>query len=171
MTVRDTRERGELLFMKDTAKKGFTLIELLVVIVILSVLAVTVFVALNPAKRIKDAKDDRRLVDMDSILTAVHASIVDNKGSLPTGLTTGMSEKQLGTAVTGCALATGGCSVAGDGDCVNLTTPMDKYLKTLPIDPDGTAGLTKYSIVVDSNNIVTVKACGVEGGTNLSVSR
>jgi prepilin-type N-terminal cleavage/methylation domain-containing protein len=151
--------------------KGFTLIELLLVIVIISILAVTVFVALNPSKRIKDAKDDRRLADMDSILTAVHASIIDSKGALPSGLTTGMAEKQLGTAGAGCALSTGGCSVAGDGDCVNLTTPLDKYLKTIPIDPDGTAALTKYSIVVDANNMVTVKACAAEGGTNLSVSR
>jgi prepilin-type N-terminal cleavage/methylation domain-containing protein len=152
-------------------KKGFTLIELLLVIVIISILAVTVFVALNPSKRIKDAKDDRRLADMDTILSAVHASIIDSKGALPTGLTTGMAEKQLGTAVTGCTLATGGCAVAGNADCVDLTTPMVKYLKTIPIDPDGTAALTKYSIVVDANNMVTVRACAAEGGTNLSISR
>jgi prepilin-type N-terminal cleavage/methylation domain-containing protein len=152
-------------------KKGFTLIELLLVIVIISILAVTVFVALNPSKRIKDAKDDRRLSDINSILSAVHSSIIDNKGALPSGLTTGMVEKQIGTNVTGCALATNGCSVAGDADCVNLTTPMVKYLKTIPKDPDGTDELTKYSIVVDGNNMVTVKACNAEGGTNLSISR
>ena len=39
------------------------------------------------------------------------------------------------------------------------------------LDQDGTAALTKYSIVVDTNNIVTVKACGVEGTTNISISR
>jgi len=154
-----------------SAKKGFTLIELLVVIVIISVLSVTVFVAMNPSKRIKDAKDDRRLVDMNSILTAVHQSIVDSKGTLPAGLTTGMVEKQLGTAVTGCTVATGGCAVVATADCVDMTTPLAKYLKTIPTDPDGTAALSKYSIVVDANNIVTVKACGTEGGTNLSVSR
>lgn len=152
-------------------KKGFTLIELLIVIVILSVLAVSVFVALDPAKRIKDAKDARRSTDIDSILTAVHEYIVDNKGSLPTGLSTGMAEKQLGTGTSGCAISSGGCNVAGAADCVNLATPLTKYLKTIPIDPDGTAILTKYSIVVDANNIVTVKACAAEGGTNISISR
>jgi len=151
--------------------EGFTLIELLLVIVIISILAVTVFVALNPSKRIKDAKDDRRLSDINSILSAVHSSIIDNKGALPSGLTTGMVEKQLGTAGSGCAISTNGCSVAGDGDCVDLTTPMTKYLKTIPIDPDGTASLTKYSIIVDSNNMVTVRACAAEGGTNLLISR
>jgi prepilin-type N-terminal cleavage/methylation domain-containing protein len=151
-------------------KKGFTLIELLVVVTILAILAVTVFAALNPAKRIKDAKDSRRASDIHAILTAVHESIVDNKGSLPAGLTAGMTEKQLGTAVTGCIIATGTCSVALTADCVDLTTPLVKYLKTIPIDADGTAALTKYSIQVDANGIVTVKACGVESSASLSVS-
>lgn len=151
-------------------KKGFTLIELLVVVTILAILAVTVFVALNPGKRIKDSKDSRRSVDINSILTAVHEYIIDNKGALPTGLTAGMNEKQLGTAVTGCAVATGTCAVAGAADCVDMSTPLVKYLKTIPIDPDGTAALTGYSIVVDSNAIVTIKACGVENLTDLTVS-
>ena len=97
--------------------------------------------------------------------------VIDNKGALPTGLTTGMVEKQLGTAGTGCAIATGVCSVAGATDCVDLATPLAKYLKTIPLDPDGTDALTKYTIIVDSNNIVTVKACAAEGGTNISSSR
>jgi prepilin-type N-terminal cleavage/methylation domain-containing protein len=156
---------------KRFARKGFTLIEILVVIAIIAVLSVTVFVSVNPSKRIKDAKDDRRLVDMNSILTGVHQYIVDNKGALPAGLTTGMVEKQLGTAVAGCTLATGGCAVVAAADCVDLSTPLVKYLKTIPLDPDGTASLSKYSIIVDVNNIVTVKACAAEGGTNLSVSR
>lgn len=156
--------------MKIT-QKGFTLIELLIVVAILSILAVTVFVALNPSKRIKDAKDARRSTDIESILTAVHESIVDNKGSLPTGLTAGMSEKQLGSATSGCTIATGGCAVAATGDCVDLSTPMVKYLKSIPVDPDGTSALTGYSIAVDANGIVTVKACRSEAGTNLSISR
>ena len=156
--------------------KGFTLIELLIVVAIISVLAVTVFVALNPAKRLKDAKDARRSTDIGSILTAIHEYIVDNKGALPTGLTEGMTEKQLGTVTAGCALATGGCSSALATDCVNLTTPLAKYLKTIPFDPDavgvgGTAALTNYNVVVNSDGIVTVKACNAEGGTNISVSR
>jgi prepilin-type N-terminal cleavage/methylation domain-containing protein len=156
--------------MKKT-KSGFTLIELLIVVAIISILAVTVFAALNPAKRLKDSKDARRSTDIESILTAVHESIVDNKGTLPAGLTAGMVEKQLGTVTAGCTIATGGCSVAATADCVDLTTPMVKYLKTIPVDPDGTTALTGYSIIVDTNGIVTVKACKSEGGTNLSISR
>jgi len=40
----------------QSKQKGFTLIELLVAITIVAILAVSVFVALNPAQRLKDAK-------------------------------------------------------------------------------------------------------------------
>lgn len=153
-------------------KFGFTLIELLIVIAIIATLAIVVFVALNPSQRFKDARDARRVSDVETILTAIHASIVDNKGTLPTGLSTGMSEVQLGSAGSGCAVATGGCSVVAAA-CTDLSTPLVKYLKTVPIDPSLTSVSTKtnYSVIVDSNNIVTVKACGTEGTTNISISR
>lgn len=157
---------------KKSIQKGFTLIELLIVIVIIATLAIVVFVALNPAKRLQDARDARRITDVETILTAIHAYIVDNKGALPAGLTTGMAEVQLGSSGTGCAVATGGCTVVAAA-CTDLATPLVKYLKTIPIDPSLTSASTKtnYSITVDANNIVTVKACGAEGGTNISISR
>ena len=155
--------------MKQT-KKAFTLIEILLVIGMIAVLATVVFVALDPAKRFRDARDAKRSTDAQSILSAVQTFIIDNQGSLPAGLTT--TEKQIGTAATGCAISTGGCAVSDVADCINLTTPLAKYLKTIPIDPSGgTASLTRYSIGMDANGIVTVKACGVEGGTNISLSR
>lgn len=152
--------------------QGFTLIELLIVISIIAVLAIVVFVALNPAQRLKDTRDAKRVSDVNSILTAIHASIVDSKGTLPTGLSAGMAETQLGTGPTGCAIGTGGCSVTPT-PCVDLATPLAKYLKSIPIDPSTTysAAKTGYSVVVDANGIVTVKACGTEGTTNISASR
>ncbi len=163
-----------MLSIKRKQQKGFTLIELLIVVAIIAALAIAVFVALNPAQRLKDAKDARRTADADTILTAIHASIVDTKGALPTGLTTGMAETQLGTGVTGCAIATGGCAVVATA-CADLSTSLVKYLKSIPIDPSGaatyTSAKTGYSVTVDTNNIVTIKACGVEGATNISVSR
>jgi hypothetical protein len=134
--------------------------------------AIVVFVALNPAQRLKDARDAHRTADVDTILTAIHSYIVDNQGSLPSGLSTGMSEVQLGSAGSGCTTSSGGCSVAATA-CTNLATPLAKYLKTIPIDPSLSFSSTKtnYSVVVDSNNIVTVKACGTEGSTNISSSR
>jgi type IV pilus assembly protein PilA len=148
--------------------KGFTLIELLIVVAIIAVLAVVVFVALNPAKRLSDAKDSRRSTDIESILTAVHTSIVDNKGAYPAGLAASTSEVQLGTAATGAAIATGGCSAAVTA-ALDLTTPLVKYLKSIPVDPDGTSALTGYTITVDANGIITVKAC--KASSTLSISR
>lgn len=153
-------------------QKGFTLIELLVVIAIIASLAIVVFVALNPGGRLRDSRDARRTADVDSILTAIHQSIVDNKGALPTGMTTSMAETQLGSAVSGCAVATGTCAVVAAA-CLDLTTPLAKYLKSIPIDPSLASNSTKtdYSVAVDANNIITVKACGVENLTSVSSSR
>ena len=158
--------------MNTSLHRGFTLIELLLVIGIIAVLAVVVFVALDPSKRFRDARDARRVQDVQSILTAVHESIVDNKGTLPTGLTVGMNESQIGSDTSGCGIVVGGCSVANTGDCVNLTAPLAKYLKSIPTDPaGGTTNLTKYAISVSPNNMIAIKACGAEGLTNVSASR
>jgi prepilin-type N-terminal cleavage/methylation domain-containing protein len=158
-------------------QKGFTLIELLIVITIIATLAVSVFVALNPAQRLKDSKDARRTSDVDTILTAIHAYVVDNGGNYPAGLTSGMVEKQIGTDATAanCALATTYCTIGAAVGCVNLVTPMTKYLKSMPIDPIAgttyTAAKTGYSVQVDTNGIITVKACGTEGTTLIQSSR
>jgi len=150
-------------------QKGFTLIELLVVIAIISILAVVVFVALDPVTRFQDARNSRRWTDVNNILTAVHESIVDNDGTLPSGLTSAMSVTQIGTAVSGCDTS---CTDATASACVNLNGPLAKYLKSMPTDPDsGTQSETGYSIVVDTNNIVTVAACSPEGGETVEVSR
>lgn len=164
-----------LKFATKRTSKGFTLIELLIVIAVISTLAVAVFTALNPAQRLKDSKDARRTSDVDTILTAIHAAIVDNKGALPAGLSAGMAEAQLGTAASGAAIATGGCSVVTPA-ALDLSAPLVKYLKSIPISPISgattyTAALTGYSVVVDANGIVTVKACGTEGATPISASR
>jgi prepilin-type N-terminal cleavage/methylation domain-containing protein len=168
------------LMPNNSSKRGFTLIELLLVVTILSLLAVSVFVALNPSQRLKDSKNARRTTDVDTILTAIHQSIVDNKGTLPTALRgIGTTTKQLGTATTGCNVATtSGCYVPQSQDCADLTKVTDgqnltAYLKSVPVDPNGgtyTAALTGYTVQVDANGIVTVGSCGAEGVT-ISASR
>jgi prepilin-type N-terminal cleavage/methylation domain-containing protein len=149
-------------------KKGFTLIELLVVIAIIAILAVVVFVALDPVKRFADARDSRRWSDVNNILTATHEYIVDNGGALPTGLSTSMAETQLGSCTSGGATL---CTSAAAA-CVNLSTPLATYLKSMPIGPGtgAAAATTAYSVTVDANNIITISACGAENQT-ISVSR
>ncbi len=149
---------------------GFTLIELLIVILIISILAVTVFVALNPVKRFADARDSKRYTDVETILTAVHESIVDNGGTVPAGITT--TEKQLGTSATLCN--TTNCTTPPTAAaCLDLSTTLAAYLKKMPVDPRvGTAAITGYKIVQDANGIVTVSACSSESATaQISASR
>lgn len=52
---------------------GFTLIELLIVIAILGILAAAVLVAVNPAKRQKQARDSTRKSDVGQLATALQA--------------------------------------------------------------------------------------------------
>ncbi len=162
--------------MKTGFKRGFTLIELLMVVAIISLLAVSVFVALNPSKRLRDTKDARRATDADTILTAIHQYIVDNKGSLPTGLTTPMVITMLGTG-SACSTTPGAYCGSVPAACVNLTTPLATYLKSMPIDPNGTSGTpafdaakTGYAVTVDANGIVTVTSCSSENSA-ITVSR
>ena len=150
---------------KNKTQQGFTLIELLLVISILAILAVSVFVALNPVKRMADARNSKRWSDSSEILTAIHQYIVDNNGSLPSGVTT--SPKQLGTCSTGGASPCTGAATA----CLDLSTTLAKYLKTIPVDSVGTSTATGYSVMSDANGIVSVVACGAENGVNIEVSR
>lgn len=150
-------------------QKGFTLIELLLVIGIIAVLAVVVFVALDPAKRFADARDARRISDINSILSAVSQYVIDNKGTIPSGIET--TEKQIGTGTGGCEVYGQYCNVNASS-CADLSTDLAKYLKTLPYDPStGSDATTHYAIKLDANNIVTVTSCDTEGNRSFSVSR
>jgi prepilin-type N-terminal cleavage/methylation domain-containing protein len=158
---------------KKSKGTGFTLIELLIVLTILATLMIVVFAAINPNMRLKNARDAKRVHDIEAILTAVHQYIVDNKGTYPTGLTA--TEQQLGTNTSCTALSQNGCSTSVG--CLDLSggTLLGKYLKQMPIDP--TAGSTYgvantgYSVVQDANGLVTVKACGAEVSTPLKTAR
>jgi len=157
---------------RNKLRKGFTLIELLIVIAIIVALSVTVFVTLNPIGRLAAARDSRRTADIEIILTTIHDYMFDNKGSLPPGMSTSMTDTMLGTGVSGCNVTQSSCSVSASA-CLNLTTPLAKYTKNIPVDPGATysAALTGYAVSVDANNKVTVKACGTEGSTAILLSR
>ncbi|HYD35669.1 MAG TPA: type II secretion system protein [Vitreimonas sp.] len=153
--------------------QGFTLIELLVVIAIISILAVVVFVALDPVTRFRDARNARRTADVQNYLTAIHQCIVDNKGSLTPcvgTLTATNTYEIVSSGAAGCDdVCTGATS---DSSCADLDTNLAKYLKTLPLDPGGVAtGHTEYSISIDANNLVTIRSCAAEGSTTIEASR
>jgi|SRR3990172_10134018 len=146
------------------SRKGFTLVELLLVIGIIATLAVVAFVALDPAKRFQDARNAKRLSDIENISSAVVQYVIDNKGAFPPGLDA--TEKQIATSMDTCAIETGGCSVTGnDTDCIDLSASLIKYFNTVPFEASNGIGPdhSHYSIIKNENNIVTVRACDAEG--------
>jgi len=84
---------------------GFTLIELLIVIAILGILAAAVLVAVNPAKRTRQARDAARKNDIGAIATALQSYyITPGLGQYPTALSvlTGSGDlKQIPSDPTG----------------------------------------------------------------------
>ncbi|HSE29331.1 MAG TPA: type II secretion system protein [Candidatus Saccharimonadales bacterium] len=138
------------------SKKGFTILELLIVITVIGILASIALVSYDPARRFADSRNSRRWSDVNTVLTAIHEYIVDNDGTLPTGLTAGQAVTDIGTC----------------GTCDNLATPLANYIKDIPLDPSGgTTDNTGYTVAVDSNDIVTVAAPDAENGATISVSR
>ena len=155
--------------------KGFTLIELLVVVGIISILSILVLVAVNPAKRLADARDARRGGDINQVLTGIHECIIDKKdsSSMSTCLgstTTGNTYEIVSGAITsGCQASCPGAT--SDSSCLPLDTTLSDYFVTLPTDPGGvTTGHTGYSVTVYSNGMVVIEACKAENGT-IKVSR
>jgi type IV pilus assembly protein PilA len=154
----------------NTNKRGFTLLEILLVIGIIATLALVVVVALDPGKRFEDARNARRLSDIQSILSAVQQYMVDSKGTIPDGIID--SQLQIGDANGGCELGMGMCSDPGAGSCLNLAPLLARYLKEMPYDPqNASTAQTHYAIKIDANHIVTVTACDSTDATISSVSR
>lgn len=145
-------------------RKGFTLIELLVVIGILAILLAITLIAINPAKQFSQSNNTKRRSDVNAILNAIDQYAADNKGALPTGITTTSQE----------------VSNAGADLCSSLVT---KYLAALPVDPLTNNGnpvqapcpatySTNYWVVRSaSDNRVTVNAPAAELGDTISVTR
>ena len=144
-------------------QKGFTLIELLVVIGILAVLLAITLIAINPANQFAKANNTKRRSDVNAILNAVNQYMADNKGVLPTGITT--------TART----------IADTGaDLCTVLVP--KYIAALPVDPQTNNGLevsnclaayvTNYEIIQSTaDSRITVSAPGAELAETIAVTR
>lgn len=163
-------------------QKGFTLVELLIVIVIISILAVVIFVALNPGERFGQSRDAVRQNDVQEILSAVKLYQVDNGGDHLTAiqqLTAGDVYMIVNGMTTGCDDNNAYCTtnVSSDTHCVNFADLLTAgYLDELPVSPAGEITWDNadsngengsgYTLSVDTNEIVTIRACEDEQTTD-----
>lgn len=150
-------------------KKGFTLIELLIVIGVISILAAIIFVAVDPARRLAEARNAERWSSVNSILNAYLKYTVDNAGSEPVTLVAD-DEYMIGTANDTCTATTTGAAI----DLAGLVN--SGYLSAMPTDPSsGSAATTDYWIKKKGNGRLIVGSCAPEtvGGSTptIEVSR
>lgn len=144
-------------------KRGFSLLEVLLVVAIIAILAGIVIFAINPTKQLGDSRNSNRRADVNTILNAVYQYALDNRGTLPTAVST--------SPLYICQTATTSC--AGLATLTELTA-SEKYLVSLPIDPSyasGSTSTTGYRIYKSANNRVTVDAPFAEQSASISVTR
>lgn len=160
--------------LTQTHHRGFTLIELLIVIAVIAILAASLFVALNPAKRFKDARDAKRNQDTESIVAGLKAYQVDNNGNYPAAVSalTVDTPYTIGTnGATGCN--TGCTAKVTNAACVDLAGIVSGgYLGSVPKDPStGTDALTDYYLIRNTNGSVEAGACDPDGTAAIKVVR
>jgi len=147
-------------------RPGFTLIELIVVLAILAILAATIFIAIDPGKRIHVARNDMRRSNVAEITKALKKYEAGH-GRLPASIDSASGSVQLiGESLGPCgSVLCPGHTVVGT-NCVvsDLDTLLRTSWKKPPADPFiGSDDDTRYYVNKDKNGIVTVGACDEEG--------
>ncbi|MCL4393023.1 prepilin-type N-terminal cleavage/methylation domain-containing protein [Patescibacteria group bacterium] len=129
--------------------EGFTLIEILLVIVIIAILALVVFLNIQPQGRIYDATDSTNIKEIKSVLSAVEMYTVDNKGNPPSSIpfipspfiTNNKNSSGLGSGfnITNNSTGIPNCTQAGanTNTCLPITNALfdsqiKKYLSAMP---------------------------------------
>lgn len=141
-------------------QKGFTLLEILLVVAAIAILAGIVIVAINPGKQLADTRNAQRRVDVETILNAIYQYSIDNKGNIPSNITT--------SAVEICK--TGGtCTGLAD---LSVLTLNEQYITAMPVDPSGgSTNGTSYTVMKTANGRITVAASAAERSVIISATK
>lgn len=152
---------------KSKSGAGFTLIELLIVIGIIAILAAIIYVAVDPARRLSEARNAERWSSANAILNAILKYTVDTAGTLPTALT-GVDTGTYGLGSAGSACGhTANCGTVNTTTpttCVDLTSALvPTYLSEMPKDPstDDPAD-TDYYVYRSGSGRITIGSCNEE---------
>ncbi len=130
-------------------ERAFTFIEFVIVIAVVAILAVAIFVAVDPVRRLHVSRNEVREVDVTNILEFVKGE----QGLVPVEMVVGQYYV-IGTAEEGCDTT---CSLRETGSaCMSLDG--------VSMDPlTGTAKNTDYYIMLGAGGEITVGACDSEG--------
>lgn len=112
-------------------KRGFTLIELLVAIAILGILAAAILVAINPGKRLAQARDAQRKQDISSFAYAL-ASYYTQMAKYPEETN---CDSSIGAVFTGPCPPDPSQSDWATGRIYQRLVTEQQFLKRLPKDP------------------------------------
>jgi len=158
--------------MKNS-KKGFTLIELLIVIGIIGFLASAILVAVDPVKRIQDARNAKRWSEVNAMLNAILNKQVDDRaayagvtGALIIDDTTQVIVSSHAgvvcdatTTAPACPYADGSAgrpallSTAADTSCVaDMSSLAPTYIAAIPNDPVGGTPTATYLPIGPTNS-------------------
>jgi len=131
-------------------RKAFTLVELIIVIAVAAILAVGIFVASKPQKRMGETNDAKRKNDAQAFEQAIKMLAADS-GVMPTELKN-LTENQKFAIVKAGGLTTGTFSCAALGTSIDkkdISSALSSVLPQMPMDPDLSASSneTGYYIV------------------------
>jgi len=132
-------------------------------------LAAATFVAVDPAKRIGEARDAQRWQDITAIADAYMTYVVDNNGSYVTSTTNGVTYWVSAAAYNAGGVETAPTCTASTG----ISAAVDLhglvaagYIGDIPDDPGGADNDgTDYYFYKDGNGKVIVGACEKYSGT------